>query len=101
MYFIDDGKVTAQLEVSEAKSIRLSSMGGGTIVGEAGMYVQQTRTATVVANEPSIVYRLSSASLSRMEAVEPILAARLHQWVARVLSARLAESNHSLEALLE
>jgi SulP family sulfate permease len=76
-------------------------MGGGTIVGEAGMYVQQARTATVLANEPSIVYRLSTESLARMEADEPILAAKLHGWVARVLAARLAESNSTLEALLE
>jgi SulP family sulfate permease len=101
MYFVDHGRVTAELRVSGTRSIRLSSMGGGTIVGEAGMYVQQARTATVLANEPSIVYRLSTESLARMEADEPILAAKLHGWVARVLAARLAESNSTLEALLE
>jgi SulP family sulfate permease len=101
MYFIDDGRVTAQLEVSETRTIRLSSMGGGTIVGEAGMYVYQRRTATVVANEPSILYRLTRDALSRMEAAEPILAAKLHEWVARTLSSRLGESNRTLEALLE
>lgn len=101
MYLIDDGRVTAQLQVAEGKSIRLSSMGGGTLVGEAGMYVHQTRTATVVANQPSAVYRLSREALDRMEAEEPILAAKLHEWVARVLSARVGETNRTLEALLE
>jgi sulfate permease, SulP family len=101
LYLIDDGRVTAQLQVSDSKNIRLSSLGGGTMVGEAGMYVHQTRTATVVASQPSAVYRLSRESLDRMEAEEPILAAKLHEWVARVLSARVAENNRTLEALLE
>jgi hypothetical protein len=30
----------------------------------------------------------------------PELAFHLHQWIGRVLSVRLAENNHTLEALL-
>jgi SulP family sulfate permease len=101
MYLIDRGKVTAQLEVSDDKAIRLKSMGAGTMIGEAGLYLRETRSATVIANEPSLVYRLSADALKQMEADEPRLASKLHEWVARVLSERLMENNHTLEALLE
>jgi SulP family sulfate permease len=101
MYFLDKGKVTAQLEVSEDKAIRLKSLGPGTMIGEVGLYLKQTRSATVIANEPSVVYRLSADALKRMEEDEPRLASKLHEWVARVLSERLSENNRTLEALLE
>jgi len=101
MYFIDKGRVTAQLEVSDDKAIRLKSMGAGTMIGEAGLYLKETRSATVIANEPSVVYRLSADALKQMEEGEPRLASKLHEWVARVLSERLMENNHTLEALLE
>jgi len=101
MYFIDKGKVTAQLELGADKTIRLKSMGAGTMIGEAGLYLKQTRSATVIANEPSVVYRLSADALKQMEEDEPRLASKLHEWVARVLSERLGENNRTLEALLE
>lgn len=101
MYFLDKGKVTAQLEVSKDKTIRLKSLGPGTMIGEAGLYLKQTRSATVIANEASVVYRLSADALKRMEEDEPRLASKLHEWVARVLSERLSENNRTLEALLE
>jgi SulP family sulfate permease len=101
MYFIDKGKVTAQLEVSDDKTIRLKGLGAGTMIGEAGLYLGQTRSATVIANEPSVVYRLSADALKKMEEEDPRLASKLHEWVARVLSERLGENNRTLEALLE
>ena len=100
MYFVDSGEVTARLEVSPGKFIRLKSMGAGTIVGEVGLYLKQIRTATVVASMPSVVYRLSAGALQEMEQNNPELAARLHHWIARVLSERLAETNRTLEVLL-
>jgi SulP family sulfate permease len=101
MYFLDKGKVTAQLEVSKDKTIRLKSLGPGTMIGEAGLYLKQARSATVIANEASVVYRLSADALKRMDEDDPRLASKLHEWVARVLSERLSENNRTLEALLE
>ncbi len=100
MYFIDSGQLTTRLEMSHGKFIRLRNQGGGTMVGEMGLFLNQSRTATVVADQPSVLYRLSLDSYNKMMQKDPDLAFQLHQWIRRVLSVRLAENNHTLEALL-
>lgn len=100
MYFIDSGALTTRLELSKGKFIRLGSQRGGTMVGEMGLFLRQSRTATVVANEPSVLYKLSLNEYNRMMQNDPELAFHLLQWIGRVLSVRLAENNHTLETLL-
>jgi SulP family sulfate permease len=100
MYFIDSGKLTTRLELSKEKFIRLASQSGGTMVGEMGLFLRQSRTATVVADQPSVLYKLSLNEYNRMRQDDPELAFYLLQWIGRVLSVRLAGNNNTLEALL-
>jgi SulP family sulfate permease len=100
MYFVDSGHLTTRLEISEGKFIRLMTQGGGTMMGEIGLFLHQPRTATVVADQPSTLYRLSISSYNKMMHDEPDLALHLHQWIGRVLSTRLAENTQTLEVLL-
>ena len=101
MYFIEAGLVSAQLELPDGNIMRLSSMRGGTTVGEMGMYLGNTRTASVVADRTSIIYRLSKSALKEMEKKDPEVAALLHQWIASLLAERLANNNRTIEALLD
>ncbi len=100
MYFLDSGQVTTQLRMENGKPMRLRSMSAGTVIGEIGLYLKNIRTATVVTTRPSVVYRLTEASLRRMEAEDPEVAAALHQWMVRLLARRLSENNRTLEVLL-
>jgi SulP family sulfate permease len=100
MYFIDSGEVTTRLQMSQGNFIRLKSQQGGTMVGEMGLFLNQSRTATVVVSKPSILYRLSLQSYNRMMLEDPELAFYLYQWIGRVLSVRIAENNSTLEVLL-
>ena len=100
-YFIEDGLISAQLELPNGKTLRLRSMRGGTTVGEIGMYLGDTRTASVIADRPSIVHRLSKDAVKKMEKNDPEVAAFLHQWIATLLAERLADNNRTIEALLE
>ena len=100
MYIVDSGRVSAKLEVESGEFIRLRSMGGGTVVGEVGLYLDQTRTASIFTATPSVIYRLSKTSLKRMEQDDPDLASSLHHWMVRLLAERLTDSNRTLEALL-
>jgi SulP family sulfate permease len=100
MYFVDSGELTTRLEISKGKFIRLGKQGGGTMVGEMGLFLKQSRTATVVATKPSVLYKLSLEDYNRMMRDDPELAFHLHQWIGRVLSVRLAENNNTLETLL-
>ena len=101
MYFIEAGLVSAQLELPDGNIMRLRSMRGGTTVGEMGMYLGNARTASVIADRLSIVYRLSKNALKEMEKKDPKVAALLHQWIASLLAERLADNNRTIEALLD
>lgn len=100
MYFIDSGEVTTRLQMSKGKFLRLKSQRGGTMVGEMSLFLKQARTATVVVSEPSVLYRLSFDSYHRMMQENHELVFYLHQWIGRVLSARIAENNSTLDVLL-
>ncbi len=101
MYFIEAGMVNVQLELPDRPTVRLRSIRAGATVGEMGLYLGTTRTASVVASRPSAVYRLSAESLEQMRAEDPEVAALLHEWIARLLAERLAQNNLTMEALMD
>ncbi len=101
MYFVEAGMVTAQLEAKDGQMLRLRSMRGGTVVGEIGLYLGVSRTASVIASRPTVVYRLSADSLKNMREQDPEVAALLHEWIARLLAERLTENNRTIEALMD
>jgi SulP family sulfate permease len=101
MYFIESGRVTARLELSQGRSVRLRSMGSGTVVGEIGLYLEMPRTATVVADQPGVVYCLTAEALHQMALEAPGLAAAFHHFMVRLLAERLLENNTTLNALLD
>jgi len=82
------------------RPIRLRRMVGHTVVGEMGFYRDVPRTASVVAEEPTVVYRLTQQSFDRMQAEDPIAAAALHKLIIRLLSDRLEFANREISALL-
>ncbi|MCB9434377.1 MAG: SLC26A/SulP transporter family protein [Ardenticatenaceae bacterium] len=96
LYFIESGQVTAQLERPNQEPIRLQTMRGGHVVGEIGFYLGQQRSAAVVADEPSIVYRLSLDTLKQMEANDSDIASTLHQLIVHRLAERV---NHLVTAV--
>jgi SulP family sulfate permease len=100
MYFVDSGQLTTRLETAKGKFMRLMTQGGGTMVGEMGLFLRQSRTATVVADQPSVLYRLSLDAYNKMMHEDPDLAFQLNQWIGRVLAVRLAENTQTLEVLL-
>jgi len=86
--------------MSKGKFIRLKSQRGGTMVGEMGLFLQHSRTATVVVSEAGVFYKLSLDAYNRMMQDDPQLAFHLYQWIGRVLSVRVAERNSTLNILL-
>jgi SulP family sulfate permease len=98
VYFVDDGRVTVGLTLAGGKTIRLRSFGAGTIVGEMAVYTGTNRSADVVADVPTAVLRLPLDTLKRLEADEPALASQFHEFVVKVLAARLAVANEQIRA---
>jgi hypothetical protein len=72
----------------------------GTVIGELSLYLGTTRAASVISDLPTIAYRLIRTAMSEMKEKEPELATTF-EFVARLLSERLAAPNRSLEAALK
>jgi SulP family sulfate permease len=100
LFFIETGGAEVELELTAGQRVRLRKM-TGTIVGEMGQYTGHPATASVIADQPGVIYFLSNGKLEEMENKDPDLASALHKFIARLLSERLADSNHVVEALLE
>ena len=71
----------------------------GTVYGEMGFYLDIPRTATVVTDEPGIVYVLSLDSLAQMETRHAEIAAALHRYMAVLVSERLQFTTQTLKAM--
>jgi SulP family sulfate permease len=101
LYFLESGRVTAQFVRPDGQSVRLRTMGPGTVVGEITMYLGTVRTASVVSEAPSKLYRLTRSSLEEMERRDPQLASAVHRLFARLLADRLTDALRSMDALLD
>ena len=101
VYVLESGRLQVEMVTPEGTRVRLRTVLPGVVVGEIAMYTGVPRTADVVAETPSVVLRLSRASIERMEAAEPELAAALHRWLAMTLSERLSDTLRAFDALLD
>lgn len=101
IYMIESGQITVRLEEASGSIVRLRTMGAGTVVGELGMYLGLPATASVVTDQQCTVWYLSAENLKKMEETDPRAAASFHKFVACILGERLANSNKTLQALLD
>jgi SulP family sulfate permease len=101
LYLVEAGQVTVVLERAGGGPLRLRTMGAGTIVGELGFYLGAPRSASVVAQQTCVVYRLSRSALQEMTTQEPTVATAFHELVARLLAERVVNANASVVALLQ
>ena len=67
VYFVADGRVRVQLTMPNGRVLRLRTMTGGAIVGEIALYRHKKRTADVIVETPSEIFRLSATDLTRLE----------------------------------
>ena len=101
VFVLESGRLRVEMVTPEGRRMRLRTMRPGVVVGEVALYTGVPRTADVVAETPSVVLRLSRASLDQMEAEEPELAAELHRWLAKTLAERLTDTLRAYDALLD
>ena len=94
------GCVAITIMDEHGRPIRLRRMVGHTVVGEMGFYRHVPRTASVIAEVPTVVYRLRREAFDRMQAADPEAAAALHKLIIRLLSDRLEFANREISALL-
>jgi SulP family sulfate permease len=92
LYLIESGEVAAWLELEGGREKRLRTMGPGSVVGEAGLYLGAPRSASVRTTRPSVLHRLTTAKLAQMTREAPRLAAAFHRFVAELLAERVVNT---------
>ena len=100
MELLASGCLAITIDDEQGCPIRLRRMVGHTVVGEMGFYRQVPRTATLIAEEPTVVYRLTRASFNKMQAEDPVAAIAFQNLIIRLLADRLEFANCEISALL-
>jgi SulP family sulfate permease len=99
--FIEKGRVTVRLTLPDGRTMRLRSMTVGTMIGEIGMYLNQPRNASAIADEETQAYVLRAEKLREMEEKAPHLANALHHAIVSLLAERLTATNGLLQRLID
>ncbi len=99
LFFLESGRLTALLLRADLAPLRLRTMLPGTVVGEISLYLTGTATATVEANEPSVIWHLDPDEFATLGEVDPRAAAALHLYVARVLADRVTHAEKTVRVL--
>jgi CRP-like cAMP-binding protein len=88
LFMVLEGELRARMFIDGREST-LSTMGVGECFGEIAIVDQGPRSADVVANQPSVLVKLSAAGLKKMFTEAPALAAPFMFALTRVIAARV------------
>jgi CRP-like cAMP-binding protein len=88
LFMVLEGEVRARVMLS-GKETTLATMGVGECFGELAIVDQGPRSADVVANQPSVLIKVSEAALRKMFAEAPALAAPFMFALTRVIAQRV------------
>jgi SulP family sulfate permease len=101
IFVLESGRLGVETVTPEGTRIRLRTLRPGVVVGEVTLYTDVPRTADVVAEAPSVVFRIGRETIERLEAEEPELAAALHRWLATTMAERLTDTMRTYDVLLD
>lgn len=99
MYFIESGRVNIVLELEGGRSVRLKMLRPGTVFGEMGIFKNAPRSASAVAAEDCVIYRLTGERTALVQKKAPRLAAALQTYLINLLADRLASANRQIRDL--
>lgn len=99
IFFVETGRVSVRVELPNGRKLRVRSMLAGAIVGEIAFYRRETRSADVVVDIPSGIYRISAGDILRLERDDPELASLVHRLLASNLSEKLSGANKIIQVM--
>lgn len=100
MYFVQSGMYRVELALQGGKTLRLKKMGPGAVFGEMGLYTDAPRSASVVAAEKGVVYRLSKKRIALIETKLPKLKSSIDCYLVNLLAGRIADANAMVRDLM-
>jgi len=100
LYFLEYGQVSTQQDAAPTPQ-HFETLGAGTLVGETDFYAHCLYRASAIADQPSTLYRLSSAALDQMQQDHPLLASQFNEFMNRLFSERLVQAQTEIGILLK
>ena len=94
------GCVAITVTDENGNPIRLRRMAAQTVIGEMGFFRKAPRVAAVIAEQPTVIYRLTRKNFEKMQEEDPKAAAAFYRLIVRVLSDRLEFANREISALV-
>lgn len=98
LYLVQSGRLAALVRQGDAE-VAVRTSGPGATIGEMGLFRGRDRSATLRAEQPSVVLRLAHARLAELETQEPALASALYRFFLHQLAGRLDQSTAQAAAL--
>ncbi len=100
MYMVMSGELRARMMTGGKETI-LATFGPGEFFGDMALFDHGPRSADVLANVNSTLFKITSASFERMTREAPALATPFLQATARTLAARIRADNKRLNRITE
>jgi len=88
LFMVLEGEVRARVMI-DGRETTLATMGVGECFGELAIVDQGPRSADVIANQPTVLIKVSESALKKMLAEAPALAAPFALALARVIAQRI------------
>jgi SulP family sulfate permease len=93
MYFVESGSLEVVKSTLDGRSLRLSKVRSGAILGEMALYTGLPRSASAVAAEPATLSRLTRDAREKLQAEHPAVAGLLDRQVVTGLASNLSRTN--------
>ncbi len=99
LLFVERGSVSVLLERPGQEPLRLRVFGAHTLVGEIGFFLDAERTASLKAEDATVVWALGRDAYRELAASRPDIMLALLTYVVRMQSERLAFATRQIAAL--
>jgi sulfate permease, SulP family len=99
LFLLESGRAVIEAETLPGQSVRLRTLGPGTMFGEFGFLLGMRRTATVRADTDCRLWCLSRAALAELERERPATALAFHHALVGRLGTRMIERDSVAAAL--
>lgn len=97
-WVLAEGRVSAMLVRSDGTTLRLESLVPGQVIGELGFVTHAPRSARIVADEPSRLFRMDRDAWRRLGEERPDLALALRDLILRLAAERVQHLSGALAA---
>ena len=99
LFLVREGEVVVCRDNEEGRRLKMVRMGPGEFFGEMTLIDVQKRSATVVAQKPSLLFSLSNRDLYALYQEDVAGYVMVLQNICRELSRRLRVTNHRLQTM--